>query len=146
MQLCAAEEPCLLTPIKYIILVPQRCVCSSNFLLLKDFILYESLVKSMEFSAGNVSERVSSFLIFKKKLTSFSLKSNHGSPSTSWMWQKEYGIWDLTGAGFISCLCTFIWATLMLGKLLISLSLCLLINQILYSNPVKSLYIEEEMK
>ena len=66
------RSPSSLLQIKYIIPMPHRCVCFSNFLLWKDCILYESLVKSMEFSIGNVSENVSSFLIFKKKLTSFS--------------------------------------------------------------------------
>lgn len=51
----------------------------------------------MEFSVGNMSEKASSFLIFKKKVTDFSLKSNRGSPNTRRTLQKEYGIWDHPG-------------------------------------------------
>lgn len=145
----AAKEPQLLTQIKYIIPVPHS-VCFSNFLPLKDCILYESLVKSVEFSVGNVSENVSSFLIiFKKKLTSFSLKSNQGSPSTSRsrMWKER--IWllgpsqvlDLNPVSALLSEQHWCWATY-----LISLSFCLLISQIIYNNPVRLLYIEEEMK
>lgn len=64
-------------------------VCYTNFLLLKESI-HEPQGKTVEFQVADISGKVASFLTFKKKkVTDFSLKSSHRSPSTSKMLQNE---------------------------------------------------------